>query len=83
MGLESHVHRELQRAASGLVMGEDYWFFDGLRCVSLDVAERLKESIDNSGEFGPTTITEVPKTLQSKSMMFGTHLIKFGIYRGK
>ena len=79
MGFESHVHRELQRAASGLVQGEDYWFFDGLRVVSYDVAERLKDALDDSGDFGPTTIVKVKHKdgENSRYSMYGEYLITF------
>lgn len=60
MGLESHIRSSMERAASGMVYGEDYWFEDGLTLATKDAAEKMAALLDESGEFGPTTVIEVP-----------------------
>ena len=72
MAFEGHVERELARAGSGLVPGEDFWFNDGLRVVSDDVAQTLIEVLDDSGEFGPTRISTKENEIEIL-IEFGTH----------
>lgn len=77
MGLESHVDRELQRAKTGLVRGEDYWFYDGLRTDSITSALLIKKTLDESGEFGPSRIIDWD---EDKADM-GGFTIEFGMFR--
>ena len=81
MAFEGHVERELARAGSGLVPGEDFWFSDGLRVVSYDVAEKLKDALDDSGDFGPTTIVKVPDG--DRWSMDGEYKIEFDPHPSK
>jgi len=78
MGLESHVDRELARSKTGLVRGEDYWFYDGLRTETLDVAVLIKKTLDESGEFGPARIIDWDK--HDKADM-GGFTVEFGMFR--
>ena len=79
MGLESHITRTLQREKSGFVEGEDYWFENGLTTEKAKVANEIALILDDSGEFGPTTITKVPTPayISSRSetfkVLFGIH----------
>jgi len=79
MGLESHVRCELERAASGKVFGEDYWFENGLTVETLVAANEIADILDATGEFGPTTVVEVPtpKYITTRKKTFK---IEFGIH---
>ena len=77
MGFESHVDRELQRAASGLVRGEDYWFYDGLRTETKEVAEKIVELLDESGEFGPARVIDWSEHDRAD---MGGFTIEFGMF---
>lgn len=79
MGFESHIDRELQRAGTGLVHGEDYWFSHGLKTDRYETALRLKVAIDDSGDFGPCRVVkvEVEPNISEYKLEFGAHKQNF------
>lgn len=53
MGLESHITQVLENEpASGLRLGYDYWFDDGLTCKDALTAEKVVEQLYESDQFG-------------------------------
>jgi hypothetical protein len=79
MGLESHIRCELERAASGFVHGEDYWFDNGLTLASKAAAKKVSDILDESGEFGSTKVVKVP-TPGYISTRKETYKIEFGVH---
>jgi hypothetical protein len=80
MGLESHITRELQRAKSGFVEGEDYWFENGLTTGREEAAREIAILLDESGQFGPTRVVRVP-TPHYVTSRKGTWKVEFGVHR--
>lgn len=80
MGLESHIHRVLDRETE-LTFGHDYWFFDGLRTETLEIAEEIARVLDKSGEFGETEIVNLGD--ENTFGMDGGARIRFGVWKKK
>ena len=61
MGLESHVTQVLEdEPASGLRLGYDYWFDNGLTCKDANTAEKVVEQLYESTQFGYMTLYSQP-----------------------
>lgn len=69
MGLESHVDEVIERDAPHL--RSFYFWRRGLKAMSEDTARQIAKVLDESGEFGETTIKF--RSDQEVSIEFETH----------
>jgi len=55
MGLESHIRQVVEDDLVVMAFGLDYWFENGLKVSTQEVANKMVEILNESGEFGHAT----------------------------
>jgi hypothetical protein len=55
MGLESHIRQVLEDDPVVMAFGLDYWFENGLKVSTQEVANKMVKIFNDSGEFGHAT----------------------------
>ena len=61
MGLESHITQVIEdEPVSGLRLGYDYWFENGLTCKDSVTAEKVVEVLYESDQFSYMTLYSQP-----------------------